>query len=398
MLTPEQLNKIPEYFVQQLQDLEDFIIADIVRRIAKEGGLTDTSVIELNKALGIGTDLNRIEQIINRVTGAAIDDIDNVIRDAIDESIATDNVIYKAAGYNPIDLAKSSTLTHLLEAGIRQTQSDFKNITQSMGFAVRQANGTVFKPIARFYQDVLNQATLRLTTGVMDWKTSTRYAIKEMARSGLRYVDYETGHVNRVDVAARRAIITGTNQLNLRMTDQIMDDLGMEYVETTAHMGARPEHQLWQGRVFHVGSAKNGYPDFALATGYGTGPGLGGWNCRHSYFGFIPGISARAYTDEQLKHIDPPPFMYDGKKYTYYEATQRQRELERKIRQTKREIIGYDATGLKSDFTAASIKLSRQKEMYKDFSKAAGIRIKPERHQVLEYGKSISQKAVWANR
>lgn len=398
MLTPEQLKAIPESFVQQLQDLEDFIIADIARRIAKEGGLTDTSVMELNKALGMGTDLNRIERIINQVTDSAIADIDNVIRDAIDESIAADNVIYKAAGYNPVDLAKSATLTHILEAGIRQTQGDFKNLTRSMGFAVQQANGIVFKPIARFYQDIINQATLRLTTGVMDWKTSTRYAVREMASSGLRYVDYATGHVNRVDVAARRAILTGTNQLNLRMTDQIMDDLGLEYVETTAHMGARPEHQLWQGQVYHVGGAKGGYPDFVSATGYGTGPGLGGWNCRHSYFAFFPGISTRAYTDEQLRNIDPPPFTYDGKRYTYYEATQRQRELETRIRQTKRELVGYDAAGQKKEFTAASIKLNRQKELYEDFSRAAGIRIKPERHQLLEFGKSISQKAAWANK
>lgn len=398
MLTPEQLKAIPESFVQQLQDLEDFIIADIARRIAKEGGLTDTSVMELNKALGMGTDLNRIERIINQVTDSAIVDIDNVIRDAIDESIAADNVIYKAAGYNPVDLAKSATLTHILEAGIRQTQGDFKNLTRSMGFAVQQANGIVFKPIARFYQDILNQATLRLTTGVMDWKTSTRYAVKEMASSGLRYVDYATGHVNRVDVAARRAILTGTNQLNLRMTDQIMDDLGLEYVETTAHMGARPEHQLWQGQVFHVGGAKGGYPDFVSATGYGTGPGLGGWNCRHSYFAFFPGISTRAYTDEQLRNIDPPPFTYDGKKYTYYEATQRQRELETRIRQTKRELVGYDAAGQKKEFTAASIKLNRQKELYEDFSRAAGIRIKPERHQEYGFGRSVAQKAAQANR
>lgn len=398
MLTPEQLKEIPESFVRQLQDLEDFIIADIARRIMKEGSLTDTATQQINKALGMGADIRTIERAINQLTGAAIKDIDNIIRDAIDDSIATDNVIYKAAGYDPVDLAKSATLSHILTAGIRQTQQEYRNITQSMGFAVKQANGIVFKPIAKFYQDTLDQATLRLTTGVMDLNTSVRYAVKQMASSGLRYVDYATGHVNRIDVAARRAILTGTNQLNLRMTDQIMDDLGMEYVETTAHMGARPDHQGWQGRVFHVGGEKDGYPDFASSTGYGTGPGLGGWNCRHSYFGFIPGVSSRAYTDEYLKNIDPPPFTYNGKRYTYYEATQYQRQIETRIRQTKREIIGYDAVGLKEDFTAASIKLNQQKALYKDFSRVAKIRVKPERHQTYGYSKSISQKSSHAAR
>lgn len=119
-------------------------------------------------------------------------------------------------------------------------------------------------------------------------------------------------------------------------------------------------------------------------------------NCRHSFHPFIPDISIRTYTDEQLENIDPEPFEYKGLKYTYYEATQKQRQLETRIRATKRELIAYDAIGDKDAFYKASLKLKNQNEAYKEFSKAANIRQKKDRTQVLGYDKSISQKSTWS--
>lgn len=400
MLIPEKLKEVPERFVQLIQDLEDYIIADIARRVGKEGMLTDTAILQIGKASFLGADIGDIERMIRKTTGAALRDIDRIIRETIDDSIELDNAIYKRAGYDPIDLGRSPALMRILESGIRQTQGEFKNLTQSLGFMNMQGGKPSFLELKRFYQDTLDMAALQVSTGVLDHNTAKRFAVKKMAESGLRIrtVEWASGHIDRADVAARRAILTGVNQLNLRMTDSIMKTLGAEYVETTAHMGARPEHQLWQGQVFHVGGAKDRYPDFVSTTGYGTGPGLGGWNCRHSYFAFFPGISTRNYTDEQLRNIDPPPFTYDGKRYTYYEATQRQRELETAIRKTKRELAGYDAAGMQPEFMEASLRLNRQKELYENFSKAANIRMKPERHQEYGFGRSVAQKAAQANR
>ena len=398
MITPEQLNEIPESFVKEIEELENYIISDIARRIAKEGEITDTAAIELNRALELGTDISVIERFIERVTGAIQEDIDIVLRGVIKESVDADNVIYKAAGYNPVDLKKSSKLMEIIEAGIRQTNSTLKNITGSMGFANVVGGKTVFQDIAKFYQNTLDFALLQVSTGVLDVNSAARFAVKKMADSGIRYVDYASGHVNRVDVAAKRAILTGVNQLNLRITDGIMEELGAEYVEVTAHAGARPDHAVWQGKVYHKGGEKDGYPDFESSTGYGTGPGLGGWNCRHSYFPFFPGISVRSYTDEQLENIDPPNLTYKGKEYTYYEATQKQRQMETQMRKTKRELVGFDALGMKDDFTAASIRLNNQKEAYRKFSKAAGLKPKFERTEEYGFTKSISQKSVWANR
>lgn len=396
MLSPQQLKEIPESFVRGLQALEDYIIADIARRIGEDGGLTETGVYNIKKALSLGADLREIEEMIHNVTDAQIKDIDRVVREALGESMEIDNAIYKSAGYDPVDFQKSPQLMDLLEEGIRQTQGELKNLTASLGFASNIGGEIVFQNVASFYHSTLDMAAMQVSTGVLDLNSAKRHAVKKMADSGIRYVEYGTGHVNRVDVAVRRAIITGINQLNLRLTDAIMDELGAEFVEVTAHPGARPSHAVWQGKVYHVGGAKEGYPDLESSTGYGTGPGLGGWNCRHSYFPFFPGISTRAYTDGQLDSIDNPPFIYNDKRYTHYEALQRQRKMETDMRRTKRELIAYDAAGLKDDFTAASIRLNLQKNAYKAFSSAANLSTQLIRAEQYGFSKSISQKAVWA--
>ena len=167
----------------------------------------------------------------------------------------------------------------------------------------------------------------------------------------------------------------------------------MTLVEVTAHPGARPSHQLWQGRVYSRSGKSKKYENLYAATRLGEVDGLCGANCRHNYYGYVEG-SPRAWSDEELENIDPPPFMYGGKKYTYYEAGQRMRYMERQIRKTKREAVGYEAAGLDDDFTAASIKLNRQRQEYRRFARASGIRPKWERTQELGYNRSVSSKAV----
>ena len=236
---------------------------------------------------------------------------------------------------------------------------------------------------------------MQVNSGVLNSNEAIKQAVKKLADSGLRTIDYENGWSNRVDVAVRRAVVTGSNQMCHKMTELTMDELGAEYVETTAHAGARPDHQEWQGQVFcYKGKGKSDkYPDFVEKTRYGYGDGLGGYNCRHSFYPFFPGISKRAYSEEHLNNIDPEPFEYDGKTYTYYEALQRQRKLETSIRQKKRELITYNAAGLKDDFNNSSILLNRLKSEYKSFSNAGDLTVRNDLMQVYKYGQSIAQKA-----
>ena len=390
-LTPKQLQNIPENIVQLYRDLEEFIIDDIARRIAKTGQLTETAKWQLERAKDLSMD--DIEKEIQRVLGLANKDIENTFKQSALTSIQAENKIYEEAVKKQIKIKGNSNLEKLLEAAIKQTKGELKNISQSLGFAQIINGKIVYKDIAKFYQDSVDLALAQVNSGVFDSNSAIRQAIKKLADSGLRTVDYENGWSNRVDVAVRRAVVTGSNQMCHKMTELTMKELECEFVETTAHAGARPDHQEWQGQVFCYRGKSDKYPDFVEKTRYGYGDGLGGYNCRHSFYPFFPGISKRAYSEEHLNNIDPEPFEYDGKTYTYYEALQHQRKLETNIRKKKRELITYNAAGLKDYFNNSSILLNRLKSEYKSFSNAGDLTVRNDLMQVYKYGQSISQKA-----
>lgn len=407
MLTPEELGALPNSVVSIYQELEDFIIKDIARRINKAGKITDTAKWQLERATEFGMAKETLEKKIAEILNKSQKEIEKLFTEAATLSTERDAVLYEQAKLTPLHLSTSEELKAFVDAAIVQTKGELRNITRSLGFVSKGANGKLInKQLTKFYQDILDFTQFQIASGVADYQTSIRNAIKQISQSGVRVINYESGWVNRLDVAVRRASLTGVNQMNGNMTNFSIKELGAEYVEVTAHAGARvggntpySDHSKWQGKVYRLKGSEPGYPNFAESTGYGLdGSGLLGWNCRHSFYPFFPGISERAYTDKELENIEPKPFSYKGREYTYYEATQRQRLIERNIRATKRELIGYDAVGDKEAFTQASIKLQQQKKEYNDFSKAAGIRKKNDRQQVIGFDKSKAQKAVWANK
>lgn len=402
-LTPEELKNIPESFINLYQELEDFIIADIARRISKVGGLTDSAKLETIRANEIGISLNLIKEKIKEVSVLTEEKVNEIFNDISLHSISKENELYSAAGLNTIKISENIALANIIESAIKQTSGDLYNLTKSMGFAQKINGKVVYKPIARYYHDAMDLAVIQIKSGSTSYNTAIKQAVDRLCESGIRSVDYESGVANRIDVAVRRAVMTGSNQMSQKLTLEGMKETGNDFVETTAHIGARPgigvgNHQKWQGKVFCYSGNSKEYPPFIESTGYGTGPGLGGWGCRHSFYPFIPGISNRAYTDEELYNIDPSPFEYNGKMYTYYEATQHQRQIERSIRKTRTQLVGYEAAGIKDEFTNASIILKQQEKYYREFSKVADIPTEKDRLQAYKFNKSISQKAVWAKK
>lgn len=395
-LTPEELKSIPERFINLYQELENFIIGDISRRIAKVGNLTDSAKLETIRANEIGVSLNIIKEKIKEISGLTEEKINELFNDAGLYSISKENEVYSAAGLNTVKITENTALANIMKSAIKQTSGELYNLTQSMGFAQKINGKVVYKPIAKYYHDAMDLAVMQIKSGSTNYNTAIKQAVDKLCESGIRSVDYDSGVANRVDVAVRRAVLTGANQMTQKMTLEGMQDTGNDFVETTAHIGARPSHALWQGKVFCYSGKSKEYPPFVESTGYGTGPGIAGWGCRHSFYPFIPGVSARAYSDEELERIDPPPFIYNGTEYTYYEATQHQRAIERAIRKTKTKLIGYKAANLTDEFTNTSIKLKQQERYYRKFSKAADIPTEKDRLQVYKFDKSISQKAVWS--
>lgn len=290
-----------------------------------------------------------------------------------------------------------------------QTKGEFKNITQSLGFAVKKADGTrEFLPLSKGYQKILDNAAAGMLSGVYDYNTVIKRAVKEMTESGLRTVDYYTEqddgstkiHTNRAEVAARRALMTGFNQVVAKITEENAEQLGTDHFEVTYHRGARPTHQPWQGRVYTK-------DELVTVCGYGDVAGLKGANCYHDFHPFFPGISKRLYTDEQLDKWNAEentPKKYGDKEYTVYEALQRQRRIETALRKKREEISLLEKGGAnEDDILAAKAKYHALSSEYAEFSKAMNLPQQRERISVdgrkgidASFGKpaEIEEKAV----
>lgn len=397
-ITPDYLEHVPEYIVRLYRDLDEYTLRDICRRLRGAGEITGSAVNQIRALRNRGLDLSYIDRRIKETLHFSEQEYEDIWSRAITRNQEYfDDVIQKA------DLVPSSfTLAgkkREFEAIRRQTLEEFRNISRSMGFAFRTGGGIQFLPIAKAYQKILDDAEMKLLSGVADYNTAIKEAVKQLTGSGLQYVDYASGWRNRVDVAARRAVMTGISQIAAQYSQDTMALLGTDLVEVTAHAGARDRgsgyvnHKSWQGKVYSMSGKSKKYPSLREVTGYGLGGGLAGWNCRHSFFAFVEGVSERAYTDKQLSDIDPPPFDYQGRRYTAYEATQMQRKLETAMRQKKRELIGYEAAGLEEDYTASSVKLRRLQEEYAQFSEAAGLRRQPQRARVQGFGRREGARA-----
>lgn len=372
MLSPEYLEHLPEPLVKLWQQVEDDILRDIARRIKKMDGLTDTAAYQayrLEQTRLLHTD---IAKLISKYSGKTEDAIRNMFAEAATETLRTEDAIHAAAGVSLPAPNKSEILLNLLNAGYQQTAGSWKNLT-----------GTTANTVTRQFEDALDRAWLQVSSGAFDYKTAIRGAVHDLAQH-MDGVTYPSGHHDSLEVAVRRAVLTGTNQTCGKLQWERSNEAGCEFVETTAHSGAREysgggpkDHAGWQGKVFHKGSAIECegvfYECFEDATGYGTGDGICGWNCRHNFFSFWPGISVRAYTDERLAEYTAEDIEYNGQKYSRAKINEMQREKERKVRKYKKTWMMEKEAGL--DTTATAIKLKNARADLADFAAATGGRV-----------------------
>lgn len=386
MLSPEFLAALPESVVALFLQVEEDLLEDIARRIAKTDGITDTAKWQAWRYEQVKLFSSNALQTLAQATGKSKEELVQLFREAALETLAADNEIYTAAGLT-VPETLSPTLQNILQSGYLQTGQMMENFT-----------ATTANTVTRQFENALDRAWLQINTGGFTYQQAIRKAIQTLAQDGLSAIVYPSGHRDTIETAVRRAVLTGVNQTAAKLQIARMEEMGCEFVEVTAHPGARPEHAVWQGKVFHIGGAVTVdgvyYPDFVTATGYGTGAGLGGWNCRHNFFPFFPGLSKRAYTEQMLAQLDAKEISYQGKDYTRYEASQMQRALERKIRKAKREYLSLDAAG--QDTAESAVKLRRARTQLNDFLKETGLRQDNFREQVAGFGRSSAGKASWA--
>ena len=384
MLPPSYLDAMPDAFVQLAQQVEDEILQDVARRIGKMGTLTETADWQLWRYQQTEAVRENVVKLLAKYSGKSEATIRRLLKEAATEAMEREDAIYYHYNLEPTPFEESAALNNLLNAGARQTCGTWRNLT-----------ATTANTVSGAFERTLDVAWGKVATGAFDYKTAVKQAVDSLADE-MPEITYPSGHTDSLEVAARRAVLTGVNQTAGKLQEARMDEMNVEFVETSAHGGARPSHAEWQGRRFHRGGAVDykgkHYPDFEAATGYGTGAGLCGWNCRHTFFAVFPELGdPPTWTEESLQELNARNIEYNGKLYTQYEVNQMQRARERNVRKWKKRYLAESAAG--SDTTDSAVRLKAARQSLSEFAKATGGRVDSARTSVPKFGRSEASKA-----
>lgn len=391
-LTDAQIEHLTDkYIVSLYQQMEKDVITDIARRVRKTGRFTETAELmakdmaeqgfstekiyaEVMKQLRADPDYQKqiaentkqykkmVEDEIKSTVKAAEASGDKLVAEAGTMAWNSDLSMWQQAGQ---DLGRPNQLDQIVQAFKSQTVGELKNLTKTTGFVGTSLGTTGVK---QAYQRTVDTALLKVATGTFSFDEACNEAVRDLAHSGLKTIDYASGRSYQLDTAARMSVRTSLNKLAGSITEANIKSTGVEYIRTSSHAGARPDHAAWQGQVWTL-------EELETVCGYGKATGICGVNCRHKFFPYWPGISVPVYQEQE-----PAPVAVGDKVYNYYDATQKQRQMERDIRALKRE--SYSA-GSEEEQKKIDRKIRAKSAEYHKFSSAVGIKAKDNRLRVV---------------
>jgi hypothetical protein len=356
MLSPRYLDGVSDEIADIYAQLETDILSDMARRIARLGRITESTKWQaalLKEQGALHKDINRI---IKGYAKPIQDEITAAYNDAVVKSIRADNMIFKEAlGHGVSDRSAQFML-----ANIQKTYADLSRLTLT----------TATTSEAKFVNQA-NAAYMQVATGAFDYDTAMENACRNLAKDGVTAIQYRNGTPVQytIEAAVRMNILTGINQTAATITMNNCEELDCDLVETSAHIGARPEHEDWQGEVFSLSGNNPKYRPFSVC-GLGTVTGICGINCRHSFYPYFEGEESH-YTEKELDEMAEQTVTYNGQEMTRYEGEQKLRGIERNIRHYKREAMTLEAGGV--DNTKARAKLGEWQARARDFTEQTGI-------------------------
>ena len=324
--------------------------------------------------------LEDIQKEIAKYTKLQQEEIAEAMEDAGVKALEYDDKIYRDVGLSPVPLTKSPHLIRIMQRNYEATIGEWNNFTRTMALEAQK----------NFIYQV-DKAYNLVSTGAMSYTEAVRDAVNSIISEGAT-VKYATGHEDTIETATLRAIRTGISQATAQIQIARMDEMGVDLVITSSHLGARPSHAEWQGKVFSRSGKSKKYHDFVSSTGYGSAGGLSGINCRHSFSCYFEGM-------------DNPFEQYDSEENRkQYEKEQRQRTLERRIRNTKREVMGLkeavDTAPSEQarfanyiDYQRKSALLAKQNKAYRDYCTENGLKPLNDRIQIARWDRQQAAAA-----
>lgn len=393
MLDPHYLQQIADGAEQIASELHEYIIRQIVDRMMIRIGrgddylLTSSDRWRIQVLQDAGYLLEDITAELAKYTKRQEKEIKAAMEEAGIKALEYDHKIYEAAGLSPMPLTQSPALIRMMERNYRATLGEWNNYTRTTAQAAQ-----------RLFLNECDLAYSKVLSGAVSYSQAVREAIENVASGGV-YVHYPTGRRDTIETATARAVRTGIAQAAGDISIKRMEEMDWDVILVSAHIGARTgdggqnpgNHLWWQGQFYSRTGRDKRFPNFYEHTGYGTGEGLCGWNCRHS-FGSGDGVN-NPYKDIQTA---------DNVRMEKLE--QRQRALERRVRKTKREVMGLQEAVEKCQDEAAKFELqqaldrksyllSRQNKAYSDFCKENDLRPINERLQIAKWSREQAAKA-----
>nr|DAT32109.1 MAG TPA: minor capsid protein [Caudoviricetes sp.] len=372
----EYKDQVADKIAARYIGLEERILQDIARRIKKTGEITSTADWQINRLRILGYSSEDIEREIKKTLDASYPEMFELYDKVIDWEYVRNKDIYEQINAEFIPYEENRQLQQITDAIIQQSLEDLENVTKSIGFYLDYNGRKVLTPLSQVYTNYLDNACFDIVTGAFDYGSVLCRVVTQLTNSGLRKIEYGSGYASRVEVAARRAVMTGVANLTGEIADYNAKKLGTEYFEVEWHAGARPTHAVWQGQVWTK-------EQLYSVCGLGTVTGLLGANCYHTYYPFFPGISERNWSDDWLEEQnrkESKPKEFRGKEYALYEAKQRQRQMETAMRAQREKVQMLQNGGAeRQEVMLQKAKYQGQLNEYAAFSRKMGLKEERER-------------------
>ena len=323
MLTEQDFIRIEKQANSIYNNLELQIIEEIATRIANFGYANTVVINDMKIAQEMGFLYQDIIRLVAEYNDTTVEEVNKIFYEAGEKSLKFDNKIYKEAGLQPLPLQQSESIKQVMNAAIVRTAGNLQNLCMTTANTAQ----------TQFY-NAINMAYMEVSTGVKSYTQAIIDTISNISSQGV-VITYPSGVKRSLESAVRTNIVTAINQNCGKLQELRADEMGWDLMELTAHSGARPEHAHWQGKIVSR-SGQKGYLSLRDIR-YGEATGFKGINCRHDWYPYYKG-SARTYTQKQLNKWKNEKVTYNGQKISMYEATQKQRYFERKIRQDKKDL------------------------------------------------------------
>lgn len=352
MLTPKYMKKLPDNIQEYYRNLEDRTLKDIVKRINKSCTIAETtSEVRIQSLLNLGYDLKDIKKELSKDLDITAHKLGSLVNEAGLKSYAEDAKFYAAGGKR---LKENPAVLKMIDTMSKSSVEDLNNLTGTIGLAG--------KPLEKWYKETLNQAVIDITSGTYARSEVMRRVVKDIGDKGLEYIEYSSGRNFSVEAAVKMNLVSSVNRLSAEISLKNAEEMDQDLMELTAHAGARPTHQEWQGQIVSL----SGNPDYLSLNdiGYGSAEGFMGVNCRHNWYPYFPGKSKRFWDDETLE-----TFKYKGKTYDEHSAYQRIRNLEKTARKYERKAKLFKAIGDKEAETTERVREQIVKQEQKKFQK-----------------------------